>query len=486
MAILDFVAQAANKVAQFAMRQKESRSWPSILSLGYAGPLWMPANYNAFAREGYLQNPDVYACVRQYTNGFTGFPWRLYQNTGPGSDPKVITTGPYYDLLQHPNARQSLAQLASDWIGFLLVSGNSYLEGVGQIDPTKPEPRLVSRINEINALRSDRMFVIPGDARMPIAGYEYRAGGVYVPYPAQLFRDPTLKAIRPRQSVLHTKLWNPIDDWYGLSPIQIASRNIDSGNAAIAWNVTLLQNFTRPSGVFTTEAQLSKEQIDDYTDIIRQKFSSVSGAGRPMVLGAGYEWQQMGLNPVDMDWLQGIELNTKKICNVFGVPLELLSEAATYANWEQARKAFYMESLLPMADLFCAELNYWLSPLFGEDQYVGYDRNEIEAIQADRQITWQIAQAATFLTNDEKRKMVGLQPLKPGDTLFVPNTMVPYVVPAKGKAPQLAAPPNRIAAPDDEDDEKPPKKPAKQLNGIHALTAAEQIRQAREKMELIQ
>jgi phage portal protein BeeE len=482
MAVLDLIGRAALNVASFAMRRKESRSWPSILSLGYAGPLWMPANYNSFAREGYLQNPDVYACIREYITGFTGFPWRLYQNQGEGKDPKVITTGPFFDLMQKPNARQSFAALAADWIGALLVSGNSYLEGVGQIDPTKPEPRIVTRINEINSLRSDRMFVIPGDARLPIAGFEYRAGAIYVPYPAQLFRDARYGGIRPRQSVLQTKLWNPIDDWYGLSPIQVAARNIDSSNSAVAWNVTLLQNFTRPSGIFSTEQALTKEQMDDYTDLIRQKFSSISGAGRPMVMGAGMDWKPLSLNPVEMDWLGGIELNTKKICNVFGVPLELLSEAATYANWEQARKAFYMESLLPAADLLCAELNYWLAPLFGENQYVGYDRNEIEAIQADRKITWDIANSATFLTLDEKRKMCGFEPLKPGDTILVANTMVPYVVPAKGQAPQLAAPQQQqIEAPPDK--KKPPKK---ETNGVHAMTALEQMQECRKYLESIQ
>lgn len=43
-------------------------------------------------------------------------------------------------------------------------------------------------------------------------------------------------------------MWNPKDDYYGLSPIRAASVDIDQHNYAAKHNVNLLMNGARPSG----------------------------------------------------------------------------------------------------------------------------------------------------------------------------------------------------------------------------------------------
>ena len=48
--------------------------------------------------------------------------------------------------------------------------------------------------------------------------------------------------------IKHIKLVNPLDDFYGMSPIQSASIDIDQHNLANKHNVNLLQNGARPSG----------------------------------------------------------------------------------------------------------------------------------------------------------------------------------------------------------------------------------------------
>jgi hypothetical protein len=48
--------------------------------------------------------------------------------------------------------------------------------------------------------------------------------------------------------VMQLKLWHPLDDWYGLSPLEAAAQGVDAHNAAGAWNKALLDNGARPSG----------------------------------------------------------------------------------------------------------------------------------------------------------------------------------------------------------------------------------------------
>jgi phage portal protein BeeE len=48
--------------------------------------------------------------------------------------------------------------------------------------------------------------------------------------------------------VLHIRLFNPFDDYYGLAPLAAAQMALDTHNAASYWNKALLDNSARASG----------------------------------------------------------------------------------------------------------------------------------------------------------------------------------------------------------------------------------------------
>ncbi len=63
----------------------------------------------------------------------------------------------------------------------------------------------------------------------------------------------------------HQKLFHPLNDHYGLSPIEAAATAIDIHNLASRWNKALLDNSARSSGalVYTSrDGNLSTEQYD--------------------------------------------------------------------------------------------------------------------------------------------------------------------------------------------------------------------------------
>jgi HK97 family phage portal protein len=430
-------------------RTKESRSWQAILSLGLTGPQWMAGNYEAYAREGYTWNSTVYACINKTTSALRGVKFGVYRQKGAGLVP--VNKGPLSDLIKYPNPRQSFSSLVSEWAGSMEIAGNAYMEGVSA---ERNQELLTKPPKELYILRPDRMSVVPGTPEVPIAGYEYRAGSYVVTYPVQLWRNPKTGGMTPRGQICHSKYWNPTvegADWYGLSPMRVAARNVDAFNSAVAWNVTLTQNTARPSGIFTTDdTTLDSTQAAQYTDVIRQRFSGAAGAGRPMVLGKGLKWQQLGLTPADMDWLNGLQWNSRQICAIFGIPPQLISdeEAKTYANYEEANRAVWNQKWLGMLDMVCGDLNTWLAPLFweayGEVVVISYDKDSIEAIQEDRQLKWKNAKDGTgFLKINEQRALLGYEPLSPeegGETILVPTGMVPLHVSAgQEDMPGLAA-----------------------------------------------
>ena len=146
------------------------------------------------------------------------------------------------------------------------------------------------------------------------------------------------------------------------------------------------------------------------------------------------DWKDLALSPADMHWLEGLKLSAREIAIAFGVPPELIGDTSnkTYSNYQEARLAFYTETILPLMDWLKDELNNWLVPQFGDDRlYVDYDKDEIEALQEDRGAVWDRAMEAVrqgVLTRNEARLLLGYEEIEGGDVLMVPGNMLPLNV----------------------------------------------------------
>jgi phage portal protein BeeE len=84
----------------------------------------------------------------------------------------------------------------------------------------------------------------------------------------------------------------------------------------------------------------------------------------------------------------------------------------TYANYQEANRAFYRLTILPLMTRICARLTHWLCPAFGTDIRIDFDTDQIAGLAIEREADWKRLQAADFLTEDEKRKAVGCEPLE--------------------------------------------------------------------------
>jgi phage portal protein BeeE len=206
---------------------KGSLTGPLIAFDAPRQPVWAPRDYAAFAREGFMQNAIVYRAVRMIAETAASVPLLLYEGTDE------IAEHPLLDLLARPNPVCSAPDLLESWYGFLLVSGNAYLEAVA----------VGGRLRELHALRPDRIKVIPGTDGWPEA-FDYSAGGRSVRFAAEV-----LPGVRP---ILHVKLFHPDNDHYGMSPIEAAATAIDVHNTASKWNKALLRAAGRSTSPSTS------------------------------------------------------------------------------------------------------------------------------------------------------------------------------------------------------------------------------------------
>ena len=185
-----------------------------------------------------------------------------------------------------------------------------------------------------------------------------------------------------------------------------------------------MDNAARPSGALIYDASeggiLSDSQYDRLKAQLEQSYVGAANAGRPMVLEGGLDWKPMSFTPKDMDFLDAKHAAAREIALAFGVPPMLLGIPGdnTYANYREANLALWRTAILPLAGRIGAALAHWLAPAFGDGLTLAVDTDRIEALAADRASLWERVGAAAFLTDDEKREMVGFGPLEGGSRGF--------------------------------------------------------------------
>jgi HK97 family phage portal protein len=382
-----------------APEAKASRTGPLIALHSAGRPVWTPRDYAALTRAGYMRNPVVYRAVRMVAESAASLAWLAYEGE------REVDAHPLLALLARPNPRQAGGELLEAVYGHLLTAGNAYLEAVA----------VGEALHELHALRPDRMKVVPDASGWP-AAYEYCASGRTV-----RFRQDE-GAVAP---ILHLQLFHPLDDQYGFPPLEAAQMSLDVHNAASAWNKALLDNAARPSGALVYEgrdgANLSEDQFQRLKDELETNFSGHANAGRPLLLEGGLAWQAMSLSPKDMDFLEAKNAAAREIALAFGVPPMLLGIPGdnTYSNYQEANRAFWRQTVLPLGQRTAQALGRWLAPAWGGGVRLAFDADAVDALAADRESLWRRVAEAEFLTINEKRAAVGYGPVAGGDRLDV-------------------------------------------------------------------
>jgi len=413
MAIYDNIKNIFKTKEQPKVQRKEA---PVVYynSLGYDSAPKIA--YDDLATDGYSENAIVYRCINEISNNASRVKINLFRGD------QELDNHPLLDLLYNPSPTMSQVEWFQAVYSYLLISGNNYMLSVGG-DNTPP--------TELYNLRPDRMKIRSGTRAMPVA-YDYMLKG-------QIVESYDVDQATGGSKVKHIKLFNPLDDYYGMSPMQASSVDIDQHNLANKHNVNLLQNGARPSGavIFNPKdetgghVQLSDVQRNQLMNDVNQRFSGTGNAGKPMLLEGDFEWKEMGLSPKDMDFIQLKNMSAKDIALVYGVPSQLIGipDSQTYSNFAEAKLALYNETIIPLLDRIQGDLNEWLVPMFNEQGLeLRYDIDSIPAMAEQRKRVFESVSAGVkegILTRNEAREQLGYEPIEGADSLLVSANLMP-------------------------------------------------------------
>ncbi|QFI62203.1 phage portal protein [Qipengyuania flava] len=343
------------------------------------GPLQRaPFDYAREVAEAYLANPVAQRSVRIVAEGV-------------GGAPLACANERLAKLLACSCGAQPLLEVLA---AQLALHGNAFVQIVKDGTGTPVE---------LFPLRPERVQVIAGEDGWP-ARYRYVL--------ADRTLDIALEDGDGWPNLVHLKGFHPTDDHYGAGCLAAAAPAVAIHNAASEWNRALLANAARPSGALVYDGEdggaLSADQFERLKSELQNAFQGHGNAGRPMLLEGGLDWKAMSLSPADMDFATLKAAAARDIALAFGVPPMLLGLPGdnTYANYREANRALWRLTLLPLAGKILGGLQAGLSDWFAEDASVDLDR--VPALAEDRERLWAQVSSADFLSNAEKRALLGL------------------------------------------------------------------------------
>jgi HK97 family phage portal protein len=371
---------------------KASATGRVVAMQGGGRVVWSPRDTLSLTKTGFQNNPVGFRAIKLIAEAAAALPLVLQDAD------RRYDLHPLLDLMRRPNGAQGRAEFLEAVYGFLLLSGNAYLEAV---------PGSERLPGELHVLRSDRMALVPGPDGWPVA-YDYAVAG----------RKHRFDMTGPVQPICHIRSFHPQDDHYGFSPMQAAAVAIDVHNSASAWSKALLDNAARPSGAIVYrgadgQSALTTDQYDRLVSEMESHHQGARNAGRPMLLEGGLDWKPMGFSPSDMEFQKTKEAAAREIAVAFGVPPMLMGIPgdATYANYQEAHRAFFRLTVLPLASKVTAAVSHWMSGFTGETVELRPDLDQVPALAAERDQQWVRVGAADFLTVAEKRVLLGLPAL---------------------------------------------------------------------------
>jgi len=407
---------------------------------------WQGADQRSFVDDGYVANDIVYSIIKLITDKAKIAPFHVYKVVDEKAAKKYKSLAAQKDinlkeletlhkkayelytgdqrlneLLKYPNEEDCWSDLVEQWCGFKLITGNSFIYG-----------KLIEAGN--NQGKPFELFALPSQYMAIIANINVfpptRAG--YQLYYGQMWSFDT-------KEILHDKYFNP--QWgvtggqlYGQSPLRAAAKNLTRSNEAKTAAVASFQN-GGPAGVlFMNDERFDPTSGQAQAQALKTAVSQKGGAANfNSIAVSGYkvDWKQIGLSPVELNIIESEKWDLKALCNIYGVPSQLLndSDSKTYNNQREGEKALTLRCAIPLLNSLTENLNRKLHTDWGykgTNLYVDYDLSvygELEANKAE-QTAW--LNTAWWISPKQKLDIMNIEvpdyiPTEELEKLYIPT-----------------------------------------------------------------
>lgn len=261
-------------------------------------------------------------------------------------------------------------------------------------------------------LPSDRIKIYP-DRKKFIRGYELSLHG-------------NKKLFFEAEEMLHFKLPNPTNRYYGMSTIMRAAYAADANKFMAEYSQGIYKNGAWPGAVLESDDEINDEEMARLEAQWDNKFVGTKNAAKMIILEGGMKMRPFSITPLELEFLRSKEVNRDEIAAIFGVPPSKMGivKDVNRANAEANDYTFMVNTITPRLERLKQKMDLRLvSPLW-PDLYVDYDsvipKDKLFELKKDESDL-----KSGVITINERRRKQGKEEVPWGNVPLVPMNMAP-------------------------------------------------------------
>jgi HK97 family phage portal protein len=217
------------------------------------------------------------------------------------------------------------------------------------------------------------------------------------------------------------------DGTKGYSILQLARESLTTGTSQERFANRFYENGTNVGAVLRHPSKLSQDAHDRLSKSLREKYSGAENVNKTMILEEGMEFEKLGMDLVDAQFLESRVFTVQEIARWLNMPPHKLKDLsrATYDNIQSEQMSYYVDTLRPWLERWESAID---SQLLNGQSGV-YSEFLIDALfRADIQTRYEAYTSARntgWMNADEIRQRENLPPLggEQGSVYWMPENM---------------------------------------------------------------
>jgi HK97 family phage portal protein len=347
--------------------------------------------------QGFERNAPFYSAAMLLSRTVASMP--IYIDAKKSGRSVSTDTHPIISLMSRNMPMDQFIQMVTLW---LITTGESYINIVKSDHDNRPLGLVPIPAQNIDPIQ--------GDYLKPITGYKY---------------TENREIYFSEEEIIFIKLPNLREYFHGMSPGVPLGEIIDLHNAAITWNKNVALGGGVPP-IIATAPGITQEESNRLKDAWQMQ-GGAANAHRLKIVSENLTLQRFSDKPQEAEWSEAVQQSMRMIVMALGLSSELLNDAAnkTYSNFQEARKALYMEAAIPLGKMIYSAITRSLQTYYTDNPVIHIDVDKIDAIQEDRALAIDRltkAVAAGIITPNEAREELGYTSLEDADEL-TPRTL---------------------------------------------------------------
>lgn len=363
-------------------------------------------------RDLVLQYTPVFSCVTLIAADIGKLTLGLVEKNPDGF--WEDTSSPAFSpVLRKPNRYQTTIKFVEQWVTSKLLWGNAY------VLKERDARGVVVALYVLDPLRVTPLIAPDGGIYYQLQ-HDNLSGAL-----ADLVDVPSDKITVPASEIIHDRMVCLFHPLVGMSPIYACATAAMQGLAIQNASTTFFTNGSRPGGLLTAPAGMTKEQVAQIkTDW--ETFNGPGNAGRLAVLTADLKYTSLTMNATDAQLIDQLKWTGENVCNAYHVPPFMvgIGEIPRGVQVEAMLQMYYSQCIQSLVTNFEAALDEGLglgAPINGKQYGTAFDIDDLIWMDtATKTKAAADAIGAGAMSPDEARgRYFGLGPVDGGDTPYL-------------------------------------------------------------------